>query len=222
MQTPYSLLELLKAAKVQPFIPFAIILLYRIEKEQSIVNEEKLLQEIAVDPQKFAEVYDAFYKNIFGYVYRRTTNYDATKDITAETFLKAFTGIGKFQWRSISILHWLYRIATNETHKYFNSRKYLPESIHRIQEEYGFDITDSSNAETERILLEEELQRHQDFVKINVLITKLDIKYQEVLALRFYEQRSIEEIAIILGKKTGTVKSLLSRGVDKLKMQYGR
>ena len=186
------------------------------------MNEEKLLQEIETDPQKFAEVYEAFYKNIFGYVFRRTTNYDAAKDIAAETFLKAYTGIGKFRWRNISILHWLYRIATNEINKYFNSSKYLPESIHRIQEEYGVDITDYSNAETERILLEEDLQRHRDFVKINDLINKLDTKYQEVLALRFYEQKSIEEIAVILGKKTGTVKSLLSRGVDKLKKDYGR
>lgn len=186
------------------------------------MDEEKLLQEIETDPKKFAEVYEAFYKNIFGYVFRRTTNYDAAKDIAAETFLKAYTGIGKFRWRNISILHWLYRIATNEINKHFNSSKYLPESIHRIQEEYGVDITDYSNAETERILLEEDLQRHQDFVKINDLMNKLDTKYQEVLALRFYEQKSIEEIAVILGKKTGTVKSLLSRGVDKLKKDYGR
>ncbi|HKZ16958.1 MAG TPA: RNA polymerase sigma factor [Geobacteraceae bacterium] len=185
------------------------------------MNEEKLLQEIEADPQKFAEVYEAFYKSIFGYAFRRTANYDAAKDIAAETFLKAYTGIGKFTWRNISILHWLYRIATNETNKYFNSRKYLPESINRIHEEYGVDITDYSNAETERILLEEDLQRHQDFVKINELMKKLDTKYQEALALRFYEQKSIEEIAVILGKKTGTVKSLLSRGVDKLKKEYG-
>lgn len=185
------------------------------------MNEEKLLQEIETDPQKFAEVYEAFYKNIFGYVFRRTTNYDAAKDIAAETFLKAYAGIGKFRWRNISILHWLYRIATNEINKYFNSRKYMPESLNRIHEEYGVDITDYSNAETERILLEEDLQRHQDFVKISDLIKTLDTKYQEVLALRFYEEKSIEEIAVILGKKTGTVKSLLSRGVNRLKKDFG-
>lgn len=186
------------------------------------MNEEKLLLEIESDPQKFADIYEAFYRNIFGYAFRRTTNYDAAKDIAAETFLKAYIGIGKFRWRNISILHWLYRIATNEINKYFNSRKYLPESINRIHEEYGFDITDYSNAETERILLEEELQRHQDFVTINNFIKKLGTKYQEVLALRYFEQKSIEEIADILGKKKGTVKSLLSRGIDKLKRDYGR
>ena len=54
-------------------------------------------------------------------------------------------------------------------------------------------------------------------MRINVLIKKLDIKYQEVISLRFFEQKSIKEIAVILNKKEGTVKSLLYRGIDKLK-----
>lgn len=186
------------------------------------MNEEKLLQEIKDDPQKFGEIYETFYKKIFGYVFRRTGNYDAAKDITAETFLKAYSGIGKFKWRNVSILYWLYRIATNELNKYFNKRKYVPESISRIYEEYEVNITDYSNAETERVLLEEDLEKHQEFMKINNLIKKLDIKYQEVITLRFFEQRSIKEIAVILDKKEGTIKSLLSRGLKKLKENITR
>lgn len=181
------------------------------------MNEETLLKEIEHDPQKFGEIYDACYGKIFGYVFRRTTNYDAAKDIAAETFLKAYVGIGKFTWRKISVLHWLYRIATNELNKYFTSRSYIPDSLNRIQEEYGFDMTDYSNAETERILLEEDLEKHQEFMKINNRIKQLDTRYQDVIALRFYEQKTIKEIAFVLGKKEGTVKSLLSRGIDLLK-----
>lgn len=186
------------------------------------MDEEKLLREIENDPQKFGEIYEAFYKKIFGYVFRRTMDYDAAKDIAAETFFKAYTSIGKFKWRNISVLYWLYRIATNELNKYFNSRKYAPESLIKIHEEYGIDITDYSNAETERILLEEELEKHQDFMRINYLIKKLDFKYQDVISLRFFEQKSIKEIAIILNKKEGTVKSLLSRGIDNLKVNITR
>ena len=181
------------------------------------MDEEKLLREIEDDPQKFGEVYERFYKKIFGYVFRRTANYDAAKDITAETFLKAFTAIGKFRWHNISILYWLYRIATNELNRYFNNRKYFPESLSRIQEEYGLDVTDYSNAENERILLEEEIEKHEEFKRINASVKKLDIKYQDVISLKYFEQKTIKEISIILNKKEGTVKSLLSRGIDKLK-----
>ena len=191
-------------------------------KEKLVLNEEKLLKEVEDDPQKFGEIYEAFYKNIFGYVFRRTTNYDAAKDIAAETFLKAFAAIGKFKWRNISVLYWLYRIATNELNKYFNSRKYMPDSLGRIREEYGVDITDYSTAETEKIRLEEDLDKHKEFMRVNGLLKKLDLKYQDVISLRFFEQKSIKEIAIILNKKEGTVKSLLSRGIDMLKVNMTR
>ena len=95
-----------------------IIQIQRLQEEHPIVNEEKLLKEIESDPQRFGEVYEAFYKTIFGYVFRRTTDFHAAKDIAAETFLKAYTGIGKFKWRNISILHWLYRIATNDLRRW--------------------------------------------------------------------------------------------------------
>lgn len=185
------------------------------------MDEETLLKEIHRDPRKFGEIYDAFYGNIFGYAFRRTADYDAARDIAAETFLKAYAGIGKFTWRDVSVVHWLYRIATNEINRYFNGRTYAPESLNRIREEYGFDLTDHSNAETERISLEEELDRRLAFRKVNDAVKRLGVKYQEVIALRYYERKSIGEIAAILGKKEGTVKSLLSRGIDQLKDTIG-
>jgi RNA polymerase sigma-70 factor (ECF subfamily) len=178
------------------------------------LNEEQLLRDIEADPQKFGQVYEAFYNKIFGYVYRRTTDYEAARDITAETFLKAYVNIGKFKWRNISLLYWLYQIATNELNKYFNSYKYRPQSLNRIQEEYGIDITDHSNAEPESIKLQNELDKHQEFVRINDSIRNLNLKYGDVISLRFFERKSVKEIAIILDKKEGTVKSLLSRGIE--------
>ena len=181
------------------------------------MNEEQLLTDIQADPQKFGQLYEAFHNKIFGYVYRRTTDYEAARDITSETFLKAYANISQFKWRNISLLYWLYQIATNELNKYFNAHKYRPHSLCRIQEEYGIDITDRSNAETESIKLQDELDKHQEFMQINDYLKKIDIKYGEVISLRFFENKSIKEIAIILNKKEGTIKSLLSRGIEKLK-----
>ncbi|MDB5209958.1 MAG: sigma-70 family polymerase sigma factor [Sediminibacterium sp.] len=186
------------------------------------MNEEQLLKDIENDPLKFGEVYEAFHNKIFGYVYRRTMDYEAASDITAETFLKAYLNISKFKWNNISLLYWLYKIATNELNKYFNSHKYKPLSLGRIKEEYGIDITDHSNAETENIKLQDDLEKHQEFLRINQSIRLLDLKYQEVISLKFFEHKSIKEIAIILAKKEGTVKSLLSRGIAKLKEKVKR
>ena len=181
------------------------------------MNEEQLLKDIANDPANFSQVYEAFHDRIFGYVYRRTTNYEAARDITAETFLKACVNVHKFKWQNISLLYWLYKIATNELNRYFNNQKYSPYSLCKIQEEYGLDIIDRSHSETDGMKLKEELERHQEFMRVNESVRKLDLKYQDVISLRFFEHKSIKEIAMILDKKEGTIKSLLSRGIEKLK-----
>lgn len=141
------------------------------------LNEEQLFKDLENDPAKFGEIYDAFYGKIFGYALRRTASYDVAKDIAAETFFKAYRGIGRFKWRNISVLHWLYRIATNELKKYFRTSSYAPESLGRIQEEYGVAVTDYTNAEIERVRLEEELERHTEFLKVQAQLKALDTKY---------------------------------------------
>lgn len=48
-------------------------------------------------------------------------------------------------------------------------------------------------------------------------VLQLDEKYRTAIHLFYFEQLTIEQIAKILGKSQGTVKSLLSRGRDKLR-----
>lgn len=57
----------------------------------------------------------------------------------------------------------------------------------------------------------------EEFSRVRSLLQTLPPVYQQVIALRYFEELSIREIAQILRKKEGTVKSLLSRGLDKLK-----
>ena len=64
---------------------------------------------------------------------------------------------------------------------------------------------------------QEKLKQYQNFLKIQEKISQLSIRYQEVITLRFFEKKKIKEICEILGKKEGAVKSLLHRGLEKLK-----
>jgi RNA polymerase sigma-70 factor (ECF subfamily) len=175
--------------------------------------EQELLQEIKDDPKQFGVLFDYYYQGIFGYVFRRVTDYDLARDIAAETFLKAFLKIKSFQWKGISISSWLYRIATNEVNQFFRKKKYKPEKLGSIISGEIFLIHDSSREE-----LEEELLHHQEFLQVQQQVKNLDTKYQEVIALRFFEGKDNKQIAEILDKPEGTVKSLLSRAIEKLKI----
>lgn len=66
-------------------------------------------------------------------------------------------------------------------------------------------------------MLENELKLHKDFIRIQKALKLMDTKYQEVIAFRYFEAKDIREISEILGKPEGTIKSLLSRGLEKLR-----
>jgi len=180
-------------------------------------KEAQLIEQCRTDPAAFGEVFDHWYKPIFGYIMRRTADYDLSKDVAAETFLKAFLKIGGFRWRGISLSAWLYRIATNELNMYYRSSKYKPASLQQLLENPGMEELLHSGADDERDIMERELKAHEDYNLIRKNLLKLDLKYQEVIALRYFEQKTNVEISLILNKNEGTVKSLLSRGLEKLR-----
>jgi len=182
------------------------------------LNEEKeLVRQAQQAPDAFAKLYDQYYPKIFGYALRRTANLEAAQDVTSETFLKALKKLWQFQWRNISFSSWLYKIAANEINQYFRKAEYKKSiSLEELQEQ-GFEPISSHDPESELIKAQEELEQHKDFLEIQGKIVRLPAKYQEVIALRFFEKKQINEIAEVLGKKEGTIKSLLHRAVEKLR-----
>ena len=180
-------------------------------------QEAQLIEQCRTDAAAFGQVFDAWYKPVFGYIMRRTGDYDLSKDIAAETFLKAFLKIGGFQWRGIRLSSWLYRIATNELNQYYRSSKYKPQSLQQLMENPQMEKLLHENAANEREMMEQELKAYDDYNRIRQNLLKLDIKYQEVISLRYFEQKSNAEISEILGKNEGTIKSLMSRGLEKLR-----
>jgi len=180
-------------------------------------QEKELTQQCRTNPAAFGQVFDIWYKPVFGYILRRTANYDLSKDIAAETFLKAFLKINSFQWRGISLSAWLYRIATNELNQYYRSSKYKPQSLQQLLENPQMEKLLHQQDGDAREAMEKEMQGFNDFNLVRTNLLKLDIKYQEVIALRYFEQKTNTEISAILDKNEGTIKSLLSRGLEKLR-----
>lgn len=181
----------------------------------NLEEEKKLIAKAKKDPEAFGRLYNEYYSRIFGYSLKRVANIDIAKDITSETFIKALKNIWKFRWKNISFSSWLYRVASNEIVNYYRGkhRKTIP--FDEIAEPAS-----NQNILEEVVEAEEELKKHEDFLEIQEKIIKMDIKYQEVITLRFFEKKQIKEIVEILGKKEGTIKSLLHRGLEKLRGEF--
>jgi len=181
------------------------------------VSDAQLLERIRADPSAFSELFTLYYRPIFGYILRRTGEFDDAADIAAETFARAFTHIGSYSDKGIAIKIWLYRIATNELNMYFRNRRRERSLVDRIDQ--GNRAQFEASLEDDRNELEEELRKHEQFLEVLRQLKTLPLKYQEVIALRYFEGKENREIAEILNMKEGTLKSLLSRGVKKLQVK---
>ncbi len=183
------------------------------------LNEKDLISRASHDPVAFAVIYEKYYPAIFQYALKRVGSVKTAEDVTSNTFFNALKNLWRFRWQNIAFSAWLYRIATNEINLLFRQGKHKSISLEFLGE-CGFDPPALSDVESELDDAEAQLSRHEEFLEAQRLLARLPTKYQEVIALRFFEDKKISEIAKILGKKEGTVKSLLSRGLEKLRENW--
>jgi len=180
----------------------------------SLEQEKDLVERAKSDAEAFGELYDQYYSQIFGYVLKRTASIEVAQDVTSEVFFKTLKNLEKFHWRGIPFSSWLYRIATNEIANYFRKSKH---GQFRLEEASNSIRLSNPAAEAELLEAEAELKSHEDFLALHESLSGLPVKYQEVIVLRFFEDKQLKEIGEILGKGDGTVKSLLHRGLEKLR-----
>jgi RNA polymerase sigma-70 factor, ECF subfamily len=181
-------------------------------------SDRELVERARHDRAAFGLLFDRHYPPIFAYVLRRTGNVAIARDVTAETFLHALQHLGTFRWRNVPFAAWLYRIAANALATQQRDRRTA--SLEELRLILGYDVVDSADLEAELIAAEDELRRHAAFLRMQRLVAQLPPRYQEVIALRYFEEKTIPEIAAITRKREGTVKSLISRGLQKLRRTY--
>jgi RNA polymerase sigma-70 factor (ECF subfamily) len=160
---------------------------------------------------------------VFALLFRLTEDSEEARDLTQETFLRAFQGIGKFRGDA-DLRTWLYRIAINQARNRWRwwrrRRKDVTVSIDAPVGDHSETFAStlradqSSNPETESIAREREARLLQ-------ALRAIGSTYREAVILRDIEGLSYEEIASALEITVGTVKSRLSRGREELRKKLG-
>ena len=177
-------------------------------------EQRQLVEKAKNDMLAFGELYEQYYSPILGYILRRTGRWEIAQDITSEVFYKALNNLHQFRWRDVPFSSWLYRIAGNEVVNYFRNNH-----NHSSLDNISDSISDpDSTVENEIIEAEAEIKRHEDYLALHESISKLPAKYQEVITLRYFEHKQLREISLIMGKREGTIKSLLHRGIERLRV----
>ncbi|MFA6522827.1 MAG: RNA polymerase sigma factor [Candidatus Peribacteraceae bacterium] len=186
-------------------------------------EEVRLVEAARSDAQAFGVLFDMYYSRILRYVLRRVQDSALAQDITADTFFAALKKLDQFSWREgAGFSSWLYAIATNEIRQHFRRKCQRKELSLESMLETGVEFADPSDLIGELLKAEACMEQSESVAVLKSILRTLPTKYQEVLVLRYFEECSIEEIAIILHKHSGTVKSLLARGVEMLKRSFER
>jgi RNA polymerase sigma-70 factor, ECF subfamily len=188
---------------------------YQLGSHSKIMDEDQaLVNEARKNPDAMARLYDKYYKEIIGYIYHCTFNSTVAEDLTSNVFLAALRHIRQYKWRQIPFRAWLFRIANNEVRTYWRRRKRVsvislwPDSSNQPERNGKFE-SDNQSADNSVAATEEYLLVHK-------ALLRLPVKYRTVIILRYFEDKTIAEICDITGRKEGTVKSQLHRGLARL------
>lgn len=173
-------------------------------------DEERLAQLLAADLDGNIELLvETFEKRIVARAMQWTRNNDHdAQDVAQDTFLRAYRALRGYSATSICELplwSWLHTIAL---HAFLNMKR--DRAKHASVQYFDYQAlpeVEIDSQEWPENVVESEEQRQE----MLTLITALP-RYREVLWLHYFDDRGLEEIATLLNKPIGTIKSDLYRG----------
>ena len=160
------------------------------------------------DREALEELYLIHFDRIYSYLHVSVGNRHDAEDLTTQTFLKMLEKIGSFKWQSAPFSAWLFRIAHNLAMDHFRARRrWQPEE--EVPEPVG-DAEPSAELAAMRTIGRESMLK---------LIEDLSPEQQQVLTLKFVFNLPNADVAAILDKSEGAVKSLQHRALVSLQKQ---
>lgn len=156
----------------------------------------------ATDRTSFAAVFNAHHRDAVRLAYLLTSDADQAEDIVSDAFAKVYV-----QWQKgrVDDVGTYLRRAVANTAKSRLRRRYLErrEASRLSGDDRGVRLVDDHTAERDQVW--QAIQRLPD-------------RQRTAVVLRYYEDLSVEETAEILGVSTGTVKSQVSRGLERMRV----
>lgn len=151
------------------------------------------------DLQRFTELYLRYRDPIHRYMSRRTNDGATADDLTAQVFLKAIDGSGSYRGEG-SYRSWLFQIARNTLINWRAAKARLQIPMQEIPEE-------SSTEDSPTVVA---LVREERDLLMNA-VADLPEAQREVVRLRYWRDLTVDEIARVTGRTSGSIRALLHR-----------
>jgi RNA polymerase sigma-70 factor (ECF subfamily) len=163
------------------------------------------------DRAALEELYLIHFDRIYSYLHMSVGNRHDAEDLTTQTFLKMLESINRFRWQSAPFSAWLFRIAHNLAMDHFRARR-------RWQPEEDVPEVPGSEEPSAEFQAMHSIGRQS----MMELIDKLSPEQQQVLTLKFVFNFANADVATILEKTEGAIKSLQHRALASLQKQIAQ
>ena len=152
--------------------------------------------------------------DVYALLYRLTSDAEEARDLTQETFLRAFQSINRFRGDA-NLKTWIYRIAVNQARnrwRWWRRRKRdVTVSLDATDEQHKQSLS-ATLRDNDAVDPEQETLANEREGQLREALLGLRQSYREAVILRDVEGFSYEEVADTLQISIGTVKSRISRG----------
>jgi RNA polymerase sigma-70 factor, ECF subfamily len=166
----------------------------------AIPDEELVSQARSGSVTAFDELVSRHQERVFALAYRMLGDAEDAADVQQETFLRAWTSLGRFRGDA-AFTTWLHRITVNSCLS--RRRRSNPRtSAESLDECRAYTYSGSGVTCQERVL---------NRVMIREVLASIPANQRTLLVLKEVEERSIEEIAQITGSSVSTVRKQLWR-----------
>ena len=177
-------------------------------------DAELIERTIAGDDDAFSALVERYQQKIYRVAFAIVRDEMEADVVTQDTFVKAYYRLRDFEGRS-ELETWLTRIAINRSRDSLRTnRRWVP-----FAQSADDDNVLPMDPADERPDAEREVASTQMAEAIGRAIDKLSGQQKTVFCLRHYENLPLEEIAGMLGLKSGTVRAHLFRAVHKVRAE---
>jgi len=153
----------------------------------------------------FNELYEILWPQVYRFIYYKVQNAEEAEELTQDVFQKVFKQVKNNKINENKVKAYVFTAARNIIYDVWRKKRKKPKVI-RLDElsEVGLEIGSNDSAIEANLMVQEALEQ-------------LSLEERRVLQLRILEGYQINEVAEMLGKPLGTIKSLQFRALQKLK-----
>lgn len=174
------------------------------ETQQSLFLSS--LQEPETKEKAFKKLVQEYKERLYWHIRKIVLDHEDANDVIQNTFIKIHLNIDKFKGDS-SLFTWMYRIATNESINFINSKS----------SKMGLQNQEWIESKAEGLKADSYFDGDEASLILQKLVAKLPEKQRIVFNMKYFDGMSYQTISEILGTSEGALKASYHHAVQKIK-----